>query len=103
MSVIGVALFLIGVFALRMIGGFALGSLLRRRARATRLLLLMPLAIVAAVVAVQVFTIKKDLVFDARAIGVGVAGLLAIRRLPLGVVVVIAAAVTAAVRLSGWG
>ncbi len=102
-SALGVLLFLVGVFALRMIGGFALGGLLARSTRATRVLLLMPLSIVAAVVAVQTLTTRTSVVLDARAIGVGLAAVLSLRRVPMGVVVVIAACTTALVRLSGWG
>lgn len=103
MSAAGLALFLVGVFGLRMIGGFALGGLLAGRQRWARLLSLLPLAIVAAVLAVQTFTTRQDLAFDARAVGVAAAGLASWRRLPLGAVVVIAAAVTASVRQTGWG
>lgn len=103
MNALGLVLFLGGVFALRMIGGFALGGLLAGNDRATRLLMLMPLSIVAAVVAVQTFAVKKDIVIDARIVGVGLAAVLAWRKVPMGVVVVLAATATALVRLSGWG
>lgn len=103
MSLTGVVLFLLGVFALRMAGGFALGGLLAGNERAARLLLLLLLSIVSAVVAVQAFTTKTSVVFDARAVGIAVAATLSWRKVPLGVVVVIAAACTAAVRLTGWG
>lgn len=103
MSPLGLGLFLVGVFALRMTGGFALGSILGDNDRWTRLLALLPLAIVAAVVAVQTFTIRQHLTLDARAVGVAVAVVAAWYRLPLGVVVVMAAATTTLVRQAGWG
>lgn len=103
MSPTGLVLFVVGVFVLRMLGGFGLGGLSGADERWTRLLSLMPLAIVAAVVAVQTFTTRQDLVFDARAIGVSAAGLASWGRLPLGVVVVLAALTTALVRQTGWG
>lgn len=102
MSSAGVVLFLVGVAGLRLTGAFALGSLIGGSERWARLLGLLPLAIVAAVVAVQTFTIRKDVMVDARAVGVAVAALAAWRRLPLGVVVVLAAATTALLRLAGW-
>jgi hypothetical protein len=103
MSLLGVLLFIAGVFAIRMVGGFVLGGVLGTDDRATRLLLLMPLSIVSAVVAVQTFTTKSSLAFDARAVGIAVAAVLSWRKVPMGVVVVIAAASTALVRLTGWG
>jgi hypothetical protein len=103
MSPAGVVLFIAGVFALRMVGGFALGGVLAANDRATRALLLMPLSIVAAVVAVQTFTTKTSVVVDARAVGITLAAVLSWRRVPMGVVVVLAALTTALVRLTGWG
>ena len=103
MSVAGVILFLGGVFGLRMLGGFGLGSLLRDNQRWERLLALLPLAIVAAVVAVQTFTTRRSIVFDARVVGMSVAAFAAWRRWPLAVVVLLAALVTAGVRQTGWG
>jgi hypothetical protein len=103
MSVAGLVLFVTGVFGLRVLGGFGLGTILGSDERWTRLLTLLPLSIVAAVTAVQTFTTRQSMVLDARAIGVGVAAFAAWRRLPLGVVVVLAAGTTALVRLTGWG
>ena len=51
MTPVGMALFLVGVAALRLTGGFALGGVIAGNDRVTRLLLLMPLSIVAAVIA----------------------------------------------------
>lgn len=103
MTPAGLAGFVVGVFLLRVLGGFTLGRVLAGNERWARLLSLLPLSIVAAVIAVQTFTTRQDLVVDARAIGVAVGAVASWRRLPLAVVVVLAAAVTALVRQTGWG
>jgi Branched-chain amino acid transport protein (AzlD) len=102
-SVTGLVLFLGGVFGLRMLGGFGLGSLLSNNPRWERLLALLPLSIVAAVIAVQTFTTRRSIVFDARVVGIAVAAFAAWRRWPLAVVVLLAALTTALVRQTGWG
>jgi hypothetical protein len=102
-SVAGLLIFVGGVFGLRMIGGFALGRLLADNDRFARLLLLLPLSIVASVVAIQTFATKQSVVFDARVVGVTVAAVASWKRMPLGIVVVLAAASTALVRRAGWG
>lgn len=58
-----------------------------------------PLAIIVAVIALQAASSAGSLGLDARLVGVAAAGLCIWRRLPLAVVVVVAAAVTALVRL----
>lgn len=58
-----------------------------------------PLAIIVAVIALQTASSAGSLEFDARLIGVGAAGLCIWRRMPLAVVVVVAAGVTALVRI----
>jgi hypothetical protein len=103
MSPAGFLAFAVGVFAMRLIGGFTLGSLIGGSERWSRLLALLPLSIVAAVIAVQTFTTRQDVVFDARAVGVGIAAVAAWRRLPLALVVLLAAVSTALVRQTGWG
>jgi hypothetical protein len=103
MSVAGLLIFVGGVFGLRMIGGFALGRLLADNDRFARLLLLLPLSIVASVVAIQTFATKQSVVLDARVVGVTVAAVASWKRMPLGIVVVLAAASTALVRRAGWG
>lgn len=103
MSPAGLIIFLAGVFLLRMFGGFGLGSLIGESEFWKRLLTLVPLALVAAVVSVQVFTTAGSLTFDARVVGITVAIGLSLRRAPLAVVVIGAAAATAATRALGWG
>lgn len=102
MTVAGLLLFLVGVFSLRMIGGFVLGGLIGDNERFTRLLALLPLSIVSGVIAIQTFGVKQDLVIDARVVGVGLAALGAWKKLPMGLLVLIAAVSTALVRKAGW-
>lgn len=102
MSVAGLLLFLGGVFGLRMLGGFVLGGLIGDNERFTRVLALLPLSIVSGVIAIQTFATKQHLVIDARVVGVGLAALGAWKKLPLGLLVVVAAVSTALVRKAGW-
>lgn len=65
---------------------------------------LLPAALLAALVATQ--TVGGDgtsLVLDARLVGVGVAAVAVVLRAPFGLVVLLGAATTAAVRALGWG
>jgi uncharacterized membrane protein len=64
-----------------------------------RLVAALPAAVLAAIVAVQTFSDGRSLVLDARAAGIAVAGLALWRRAPLLIVLVLAAATTALVRL----
>ena len=63
-----------------------------------RCLVLIPAALITALVVKDTFSTGQDLVLDARAAGVGAATLLAWRRAPLVAVIVVGAAVTGAVR-----
>ncbi len=63
-----------------------------------RCLALIPAAVVTALVMKDTFTTGQDLVLDARALGIAVAGIAAWRQAPLIVVIVLGAAVTALVR-----
>ncbi len=63
-----------------------------------RCLALIPAAVVTALVMKDTFTTGQDLVLDARALGIAVAGIAAWRKAPLIVVIVLGAAVTALVR-----
>lgn len=103
MTPAGLAAFAIGVFALRQLGAFALGGILAGKERWARLLALMPLSIVAAVIAVQTFTTRQDIVLDARAVGVGLAAVASWKGMPMAGLVVLAAVTTALVRQTGWG
>ncbi|HEY7718637.1 MAG TPA: AzlD domain-containing protein [Pedococcus sp.] len=64
----------------------------------------LPVALLAALVAVQTFTtVDGSLVLDARAVAVGVALLALALRAPFLLVVVLAALTAALLRLAGWG
>lgn len=64
----------------------------------TRCLALIPAALIAAIVVHDTFSAGKELVLDARALGVGAAAVAAWRRAPLIAVILIGAAVTALAR-----
>ncbi len=63
-----------------------------------RCLALIPAAVVTALVMKDTFTNGQELVLDARALGIAVAGIAAWRKAPLIVVIILGAAVTALVR-----
>ena len=63
-----------------------------------RCLALIPAAVVTALVMKDTLTQGQELVLDARALGITVAGIAAWRKAPLIVVIVLGAAVTALVR-----
>ncbi|MBI4933928.1 MAG: AzlD domain-containing protein [Actinobacteria bacterium] len=67
----------------------------------SRCLALIPAALLAGIVVHDTFNGGRELVLDARALGVGAAALAAWRKVPLIGVIVIGAAVTAAVRALG--
>jgi branched-subunit amino acid transport protein len=64
-----------------------------------RCLALIPAAVITALVMKDTFSTGRDLVLDARAIGIAVAVVAAWRRVPLIAVIVLGAAATAFVRL----
>lgn len=66
-----------------------------------RCLALIPAALVAALIVKDTFASGQNLVVDARAAGVGVAAVLAWRKVPLIAVIVAGAGVTALVRAAG--
>jgi branched-subunit amino acid transport protein len=66
-----------------------------------RCLLLIPAAVVAALIVKDTFASGQHLVLDARAAGVGVAAVLAWRKAPLIAVIVAGATVTALLRALG--
>ncbi len=88
-----------GVYGQRL-AGYVVADGARELARWRHLLDAVPLAIIAAVIALQVMTSAGSLEFDARLAGLAAAGLCLWRRLPLAVVVFVAAAVTALLRLA---
>lgn len=68
-----------------------------------RFAMLAPVALLAALVAVQTFGSGQHLELDARAAGVAAAAVALLLRAPFLVVVGAAVAVTAGVRILGWG
>ena len=66
-----------------------------------RWLILIPAALITALVVKDTFSVGQELVLDARAVGVGAATFAAWRRAPLVAVIVIGAAVTSLVRAVG--
>ena len=86
-----------GAYAFKVIGLFAFDA----RPPSQRLLTglrLPPPALLGALIVVQTFAVGESLVLDARAAGVAAGGLAAWRKAPFVVVLVVAAAVTAALR-----
>ena len=89
-----------GAFACKVIGLVVIGA--RDLPPAVdRCLALIPAALITALIVKDTFSLGHDLVLDARAVGVGAAAIAAWRRVPLVVVIVIGAAVTALVRAAG--
>jgi branched-subunit amino acid transport protein len=89
-----------GAYACKVLGLVVIGA---RRVPPVvdRCLVLIPAALISALVVKDTLSLGQQLVFDARALGVGAAALAAWRRAPLVVVIVIGAAVTALVRAIG--
>lgn len=84
------------VLGLVVVGGRSLPAVV------DRCLGLVPAALIAALIVTDTFSSSGALVVDARAAGVGAAVVLAVRRAPLIVVIVVGASVTAVVRALGW-
>ena len=86
-----------GAYAFKVLGLVVIGER-TLPAPARRCIALLPAALIAGLIAVQTFSIGKELVIDALAAGVGVAAVAAWKGAPFPVVIVIGAAVTALVR-----
>jgi uncharacterized membrane protein len=102
LTLLALALLAVGSYLMKAVGpvasaGRALPDGLARFAD------LVPAALLAALVATQTFVSGTSLTLDARAAGVGVAAVAVALRAPFPVVVALGAAVTAVVRLLGWG
>ena len=69
----------------------------------TRVMVFLPVALLAALVAVQTFGSGTQVVLDARAAGLLAAVVALALRAPFLLVIVIAAATAAALRALGWG
>jgi branched chain amino acid efflux pump len=99
---IAIAALTVICFAIKATGPVALGGR-DLPAWADRLILLLPAALLSALVVVQTFAHGKELVFDARAPAVAVAALALWRRLSLVLVLTAAALTAAGLRALGWG
>jgi uncharacterized membrane protein len=92
-----ILLLAIGAYAFKFAGLVIIGSR-TLPARFERCLALIPAAVISALVVKDTLTAGQEIVIDARAAGIAAAVLAAWRRLPLIVVIVLGAAVTALVR-----
>lgn len=95
----------VGAYLLKL-AGLSLPSRFFDHPVAARVVDLLPVALLAALIGVQVFaaggTHGQHLTLDARAAGLGAAAIALLLRAPFLVVVVLAAAVAAVLRLLGW-
>jgi hypothetical protein len=87
-----------GCFALKLLGWAVPGRVLDND-RVRRAVVLLPVALLAALVVVQAFAHGRSLHLDARAAGLAVAAVAVLLRAPFLLVVVLAAATAALVRL----
>ncbi len=90
----------VGIYSLRLTGMLALSRWLQRPGIEAALRLV-PTAVIAGVVSLQVFAAGDRLTLDARVWGAAAAALCVWRKLPLVAVLVVAVLVTAAVRRIG--
>ena len=89
-----------GTYALKAAGPLVLGDR-RLPTRVQVLVDLLPAALLASLAVVSTVAAGRAVVFDARVVGMLVAGLALWRRAPFVVVIVLASAATAAVRALG--
>ncbi|MEU3555487.1 AzlD domain-containing protein [Streptomyces fragilis] len=94
---IAIGLTAVGCYAVKLAGLLVPGAVLERPL-VRRLAALLPVALLAALTAQQTFGDGRELVLDARVLGVGAAGVALLLRAPFLVVVGVAVAVTAGVR-----
>lgn len=90
----------VGAYIFKVSGLVVIGAR-RLPAPLERCLILIPAALLAALVIKDSFSTAHDLVFDARSAGLAVAVIAAWRKAPLIVVVVLAAGATALIRAAG--
>lgn len=88
-----------GAYAFKVLGLVVIGDR-TLPAPLERCLMLIPAALIAAIVVKDTFSLGQHLGIDARAAGVGAAVVAAWRRAPLIAVIVVGAAVTALLRLA---
>ena len=90
----------VGCYVLKLAGHSVPQSVLGRP-RVQRIAALLPVALLAALVAVQTFGSGQELVVDARLPGVAAAAIALVLRAPFLVVVVVAGVVAAGLRYAG--
>lgn len=98
MTILSIVALTIAVWGQRLLGGFVFGPMLNERPLLTRAASLIPAAVVMAVIVQLSATSGGNLVVDERLAGMAVAGVLVWRKAPFLVVVLAAAATTAALR-----
>lgn len=91
----------IGCYLLKLVGYLLPASVLARE-DVRRVTGLLPVSLLAALVAVQTFSTGQSLEIDARAAGLAVAIVALVLRAPFLVVVLVAAVTAALLRASGW-
>lgn len=89
----------VGTAALKALGPVALGGRPLPE-RITNVIGLLAPALLSALVAVQALGVERSIVLDERLLGLAAAGIAIWRKAPLLVVVIVAASVTALVRLA---
>ena len=82
--------------------GYLLPQGMLERESVRRMTGLLPVSLLAALVAVQTFASDQAFLFDARVLGLGVAVVALLLRAPFLVVIIAAAASTALIRWLGW-
>jgi uncharacterized membrane protein len=93
----GILVASVGCWLLKL-AGLSMPQQLLEHPRVRRIVELLPIALLAALIAVQTFTTDGHLTVDARTAGVAVAVVAVARRLPFLAVLVLACATTALVR-----
>lgn len=89
-----------GTYILKAIGPVVLGGRVVSP-RVAALLALLPASLLAALVALNTFADGTSLTLDARAAGVAIAGIAAIKKAPFIVVIALGTGVTAGLRAAG--
>jgi uncharacterized membrane protein len=84
------------------LAGLSLPDRVLHDPRTRRISAQLPVALLAALAAIQTFTTGQHLVLDARAAALGVAVVAVLLRAPFLLVVALAAATAALLRLAGW-
>ncbi len=98
MTTLAIVFLMVGTWGQRLAGMFLVGPSLERRPLLTKATNLIPAAVISAVVVQLTLSTRGSLVVDERLAGMAVAGFLVWRKAPFIVIVISAAATTAALR-----